>query len=455
MVRVFVGVQLVVFAGVVSGEVSRPELSGGTTTVFVEGRNAFATPLANISRATRRLHVVGNSFFNQNWVAAPASTVARDGLGPMFQARSCSACHFKDGRGRPPEGDEEMVSMLVRLSIAGTDASGGPLGHPVYGGQLNEHAIPGVKAEGRTTVCYEEEVGEFGDGGEYRLQRPVYTFDWAYGEVGDGLMFSPRVAPPVHGLGLLEAVAEEVVRAGADPGDSDGDGISGRVNEVWDVAVAGKRLGRFGWKAGQPSLRQQSARAFNGDIGITSAWFADENHSGVQGQQMVGLPESEQPEISEKLLDRVEVYMQTLAPPARRDVDDPEVVKGALLFEGLRCVACHVEEMRTAEEGVLEELAGQTIRPYSDLLLHDMGEGLADGRAEFMADGREWRTPPLWGIGLTEVVNGHTRFLHDGRARSLEEAVLWHGGEAEAARDGFRALGVAERAALVRFLESL
>ena len=188
-------------------------------------------------------------------------------------------------------------------------------------------------------------------------------------------------------------------RGFADPEDADSDGISGRPNEVWDVTSGAKRLGRFGWKAGQPSLLQQSAGAFNDDIGITSTLFPNKNHNTTQTTQIGELPVSEQPEITDRLLERVEVYMQTLAPPARRDVADPEVKRGAALFEELKCAVCHVPEMRTADKGFLEELAGQVIRPYTDLLLHDMGERLADGRPVFDADGQEWRTPPTWSLG--------------------------------------------------------
>lgn len=429
--------------------------SGGATTVMAEGRNAFAMPLANLSRETRRAHVVGNSFFNQNWVVAPSSTTARDGLGPHFQARSCSGCHFKDGRGRPPGEGESMVSMVLRLSVPGRDTGGGPLPHPVYGGQLNEHAIPGVTVEGTTSIRYGKIEGAYPDGTPYALRKPEYRIAWGSDPAGEDLMVSPRVAPPVHGLGLLEAVAEADVLAHADPEDTDGDGISGRPNRVWDVVAGTVALGRFGWKAEQPGIRQQTAGAFVGDIGITSSLFPDENHSAAQAAAMPVLPVAGGPEIDDRLLDRVVTYVRTLAPPARRDFDDPVVGRGEAHFTALGCARCHVPELQTADEASLSELAGQTIRPFTDLLLHDMGDGLADGRPAFEADGREWRTPPLWGIGLVETVNGHTLLLHDGRARGFEEAILWHGGEAEAARLAFMALPAEERAAVIRFLESL
>ncbi len=437
------------------------ELSGGDTTVFATGRNAFSMPLANISRQHRREHVVGNSFFNQNWVEAPSSTAGRDGLGPLFQARSCSGCHFKDGRGTPPEPGEPMVSMLVRLSVPGRDARAGVVSHEIYGDQLNERALPGITPEGRTKIRYEQVAGSYPDGTAYRLRRPTYQLEFAYGSPGDDLLMSPRVAQAVTGLGLLEAVPESAILALADPADSDADGISGRPNRVWDIATNTTVLGRFGWKSGQPSLLQQTASAFRGDIGITSDLCREENTTAGQlaAMEASDVPPaaltSEDPEIGEKTLDRVTTYLRTLAPPARRNHADPEVLRGKALFASLNCTACHTPTLRTAADAALPELADQTIHPYTDLLLHDMGADLADGRPEFEADGREWRTAPLWGIGLVEAVNGHTHFLHDGRARNLEEAVLWHGGEAAESRDAFKNLPADKRSDLLKFLNSL
>tara|TARA_B100000674_G_C37922578_1_gene953977 strand:- start:1168 stop:1938 length:771 start_codon:yes stop_codon:yes gene_type:complete len=256
---------------------------------------------------------------------------------------------------------------------------------------------------------------------------------------------------------LLAAVDDETLRAQADPNDLDGDGISGKVNTVWDYE--GKKLvtGRFGWKANQPSLRQQTAGAFVGDLGITSPLFPDENHttSYAELHKFVSMPNDEQPELTAKILQRVTAYLQTLAPPARRDVSDPTVRQGQRLFAAMKCASCHTPELKTGDFHELAELRNQTIRPYTDLLLHDMGKGLADGREDFEASGQEWRTPPLWGIGLQERVNGHTTLLHDGRARNLTEAILWHGGEAENSREQFLNSTKKERLALLSFLQSL
>ncbi|MDF1657260.1 MAG: di-heme oxidoredictase family protein, partial [Verrucomicrobiales bacterium] len=410
-------------------------LSGGETTVFQDGQNAFSLPLANISRENRRAHVIGNSFFNKNWVIAPASTTARDGLGPLFNARSCSECHLRDGRGAPPVGDEPLVGLLFRLSLPGKTETGGPFPVPSLGTQLGVRAIPGVEPEGNVRITYEEIEGTFADGNVYSLRKPRYEI-LAGTELPENLLISPRLALPVHGLGLLEAIPEEALLAAEDPDDKNGDGISGRANRVWNPETARVGTGRFGWKANQPTLRQQTASAFHGDIGITSAIHPQEALTESQFEKMSEVYIDPEPELDEKTLNRVVVYQQTLAPPARRDLKDPKVIRGKALFTQANCTACHTPEWQTAEAVPgIPELAGQTIRPYTDMLLHDMGPDLADGRPDFEASGSEWRTPPLWGIGLTEAVNGHTFFLHDGRARNLEEAILWHGGEAEASRE--------------------
>jgi CxxC motif-containing protein (DUF1111 family) len=428
-------------------------MQGGETTVFDAGVNAFSLAARNLDAARKDRFFVGNSLFNNNWVTAPSATTARDGLGPLFNARSCSACHFKDGRGRPPATGEELVSMLFRLSVPGAAPDGGPLPDPIYGGQLSGGSVLGVAAEGRGIVAYTEVRGAYPDGEPYSLLMPSYRVeDWAYGEPGAGLMISPRVAPAMPGMGLLEAIPEADILARADADDVDGDGISGRPNYVYDLRAEAPRLGRFGWKANQPTVEQQVAGAFVGDIGITSPLFPAEN--GTAPQQLGSRPGGGEPEIEEADLADVVAYARTLAVPARRDWQVPDVKKGSELFDALGCAACHVREQRTAASDI-PALSSQTIHPYTDLLLHDMGDSLSDGRPDYRAEGNEWRTPPLWGIGLVHAVNGHTRFLHDGRARSLEEAVLWHAGEGAAARARFRGLSPPDRRALIGFLQSL
>ncbi len=431
------------------------ELSAGAATVLDDSRNAFSLPVPGLSDAQKSAFAVGNSFFNLNWVAAPASTAARDGLGPLFNARSCSACHLHDGRSRPPEAGGAMSVMLLRVSVPGTNAHGGPLPHPVYGGQIQGRALPGVPAEADVMVDFEPVRGAFADGEAFELRRPKYSLrNLGYGPAGTNLLMSPRVAPAIIGLGLLEAVPAAQLTALADPDDRDRDGISGRLNQVWNVATQRHEPGRFGWKAEQPTVRQQVAGAFNGDMGLTTSLFAEENHTPAQ-PAAVQQPSGGSPEVSDLILDSVTFYSSALAVPARRSVDDAQVRRGEELFRTAKCAACHREQLTTGEVPGLPSHSRQTIRPYTDLLLHDLGEGLSDQRPSFAADGREWRTPPLWGVGLVPKVNGHTFLLHDGRARNFAEAILWHGGEAEQSREAFRQMPRADREALVKFLESL
>ncbi|MFO1069954.1 MAG: di-heme oxidoredictase family protein [Geminicoccaceae bacterium] len=425
-----------------------PDL-GGATTRMVTGDKAFTLLAANAQKAHQRPFFFGNRLFNTNWTIAPGSVASFDGLGPTFNRVSCSGCHVRDGRGRPPvDGDGPMESMLVRLS--GPDG----LPHPAYGDQLNDRAIPGVAPEGRTIIHWSPVEKRYADGTRYSLRWPRYeVVDLAYGPLGEGAMLSPRVAPAVIGLGLLEAVPEATLEALADPDDADGDGISGRVNRI-ATADGGTVAGRFGWKANVATLREQNAGAALGDIGITTPLSKGPNCQPGQAACLAAASGGE-PEMPAEFLDKLTLYTRLLAVPAQRDPDDPQVRRGEALFRTAGCAACHVPTLRTGPDAALPELASQTFHPFTDLLLHDMGPDLADGRPDHAASGSEWRTPPLWGIGLIEAVNGHTRLLHDGRARSVAEAILWHGGEGEAARERFRSMEAADRAALLAFVSSL
>lgn len=431
------------------------ELSGGETTVFETGQRAYSLSARNLRDARRDRFFVGNSMFNRGWVTAPSSTTGQDGLGPTFNANSCSSCHFKDGRGAPPAPSEEFVGLLVRLSIPGEDEHGGPVGDPNYGGQFNHRAILGVPAEGSSSVSYSELPGQFEDGTPFSLRQPSYDFtDLAFGPFAPGILFSARTAPFMIGLGLLEAVPEETLLALADEMDADGNGISGRPNRVWDPKSQSVTLGRFGWKANQPGLEQQNSGAFLGDLGITSPLGLAENCPPAQTACSEAVSGGS-PEIDQDKVDDVTYYSRLLAVPGRRAVNDAEVLRGKALFREAGCDGCHVPSLQTGVLDGFPEISGQSIRPYTDLLLHDMGEGLADQRPDFLATGNEWRTPPLWGIGLVSVVNRHTNFLHDGRARGLDEAILWHGGEAEAARQAFVSMSAQDRAALLSFVGDL
>ena len=429
------------------------ERLGGDTTAFSAGSNAFELSARNLKNEERRTFEVGDSFFNQNWVTAPASTEARDGLGPTFNAQACSSCHSHDGRARPPEDDTDPArGLLLRLSVPGP---GGPIDEPVYGGQLQDRAINGVPPEGRIGIHYEEVPGEYPDGTSYTLLDPTYVIlDPAFGPVDPEVMISPRIAPAVFGMGLLEAIPEERILALADPDDADGDGISGRPNMVLDMRTGETVLGRFGWKANQPTVLQQTAGAFHGDIGITSTLFPEENCPRAQAACREA-PNGGSPELPDERLSKIDFYVRTLAVPAMRNVDSSVVRRGADVFVEIGCATCHTPRHVTAEDYPTPPLQGQVIFPYTDLLLHDMGPGLADNRPDGLASGSEWRTPPLWGIGLVETVNGHTRFLHDGRARSIEEAILWHDGEGRASREAFKGLSREDIKAIIEFLRSL
>jgi CxxC motif-containing protein (DUF1111 family) len=440
---------------------------GGDATVEVAGSQAFGQPLPGMSGADQRTFAVGNSFFRDNWVTAPSSTEARDGLGPIFNAQSCSSCHFEDGRARPPEGpDDPERGLLLRISVPGEGPDAVPAPHPLYGDQIQDRAINGVPPEASIVITTEERAGTYSDGSGYTLAVPRYDVVDAEGRsvLGDEVMLSPRVAPAMFGVGLLEGVPDEVLVEMEDPDDADGDGISGRVHWLPDPAADADApddpdaptqgvAGRFGWKASVATVRDQSAAAFVGDIGITSSLHPDQPCTAVE-PECLAAPSGGDPEIGDERLDQVTFYARTLAVPARRDVGTDETDRGQELFEQTGCAACHAAELRTGPSDI-PALDGQVIRPYTDLLLHDMGPDLADERPDGDASGSEWRTPPLWGVGLVETVNGHTLFLHDGRARNLVEAILWHGGEAEAARDGFTDLSERDREALVTFLESL
>lgn len=435
------------------------ELLGGATTVFDVSGEAFSFPARNLTTELSNSFSLGNHFFRRNWVSAPASIAGNDGLGPTFNATSCDACHFKDGRGAPPTAPgERFVGLLVRLSVPGEDPHGGPLGEPNYGGQFNQNAILGVKAEGNVAVTYEEIAGSYADGEAYSLRRPSYAFsDLAFGPLANNVMTSPRVAQAIIGLGLLAAIPEETLRALSDEDDHNGDGISGRMNFVWNQREGRRTVGRFGWKANQPTVEQQVAGAFLGDIGITSALNPAENCPAAQAECASARSggETGAPELSEQKLVAVTHYNTTLAVPSRRDWNRADVRRGEQLFGEAGCAACHLPKVETGELAGFPALSNQLIRPYTDLLLHDMGPDLADGRADFLATGTEWRTAPLWGIGLQKVVNRHEFLLHDGRARGLAEAILWHGGEATLSRDAFRAMGNVDRAAVLAFLKDL
>ena len=426
---------------------------GATDSGPAASTTAYSVQATALNAAQRQLFHKGEAEFRSRWV--PLFNIGGNwGRGPTSNAEACSDCHAGNGRGRAPESeDERLTSMLLRLSLSGTDARGGPLPHPAYGLQLQEQGVLGkVPPEGRVAIAWQEHQVPLAGGEIANLRRPQVRIEApGFGPTGD-LLTSARVAPPVFGLGLLEAVTEETLIRVAQTQMRMGYG--GRLNRVWDEQAQAHRPGRFGWKATQPAITQQAAAAFLADIGVTTPLYPEQNcplpQLACRDQPSPSGPEQNQP-----AFDALVFYLRALAAPARRNPRDPEVMRGEALFARAQCVVCHLPELRTGDYPPLPQLANLVIRPYTDLLLHDMGDGLADHRPEYRAGGRDWRTPPLWGLGLSGKVNGNATLLHDGRARNVTEAILWHGGEAAAAREIYRKLPKADRAALAAFLDSL
>lgn len=449
-----------------SGFVPGEELPGGKATSrrSAANANAFSHASGNISFEREFEFKIGNGIFKKLWVSAPASTNSSDGLGPLYNARACQRCHLKDGRGHPPENaSDNAVSMLVRVGIPSSGDNPPVKPDPVYGGQIQDFAIQGHKPEARIELDYEEFAVELSGGETVMLRRPKLKLaDLAYGAMHPDARLSARIANQMIGLGLLERISASDIVANADPDDADGDGISGRPNMVMNIEAGMVEPGRFGWKAGQPTVRQQSAAAFSGDMGLSTSLITPgagdcmEPQAACLKAKTGADPARGNVEVPDEMLDLVAFYARNLAVPKRTGARSDQVLAGKVLFSSAGCAACHVPSYKTLNSrDVAPEQRAQTIWPYTDLLLHDMGEGLADGLPEGQALGREWRTAPLWGIGATETVSGHTLFLHDGRARNLTEAILWHGGEARAARDAFAAMTPKERADLIAFVNSL
>lgn len=426
--------------------------SGGehfTTTDF--GENTFGQQGSHLTREESRSFVFGNSLFRRNWVEAPASVTSLDGLGPLFNARSCGGCHFKDGRAAPfDEFAVRKPGILWRISVNGNQP------HPMYGSQIQDFSLQKIKAEGNVETTYETVRGTYADGTPYELLKPVIELkNLGYGEIQEKFALSTRIAPHLAGLGLLEAIPQAEIMTLADEFDQNNDGISGKIRFVKDRATNTQAIGRFGWKNEQPNISQQSAAAFAGDMGLTTNLFPNTDFTDAQKKIYPNVIQGGYPEVTDFQLKEMVIYLQALSVPAKRNTETKEYLQGQKLFRNIGCNSCHVEKYTTKSGNNIPSLDNQTIFPFTDLLLHDMGEGLADMDAGFNAEFRkEWRTPPLWGIGLIPNVNKHTRLLHDGRARNVEEAILWHGGEAEQANNQFKQLTKKERENLIFFVNN-
>ena len=445
-------------------EALRPDpteaLQGGQgTTRLVADTNAFSHVVGHAGDSDELNFKVGNGIFRKIWVAAPASTAASDGLGPHFDARGCQACHIKDGRGNRGAGAFVDDTHVIALLASGPSPSDAQLAstHPQFGHQFQRRAIVGHKAEGQARLDYIDTPVMLADGLIVTLKRPNLVLS---ADIGAGYFTSRRVANPVFGLGLIAAISDEDILANVRLDSPDPDGVSGRAHWV-TLGDGSTRLGRFGWKAESPSLDHQIAKAFSLDMGLSSgarpAPFGD--CTAVQIPCRAG-PHGDRDsfdshEVSQTMLALVRAYVETLAVPVRRNHAAQGVLQGKAIFHDIGCASCHTPKYETRENADNPLNSSQTIWPYSDFLLHDMGRDLSDSPTAENTLAHEWRTPPLWGLGLTKTVNPNAGFLHDGRAETILEAVLWHGGEAQPARDRVQALEPTDREALLAFLESL
>ena len=459
---------------------------GGDTGIAITSSESYSKPSSNLPASRKGNFFIGNAFFKQPWVIAPASTDSRDGLGALFNVAACQSCHVKDGRGHAPmTSRDDADSLLIRLAMPATtdeqrqqlqDSMIEKVAHPMYGGQLQDRGIQGVPAEARISVKWTDKPVTFADGHIETLRAPTFTLiNPGYGAFDEELMVSPRIALPMIGLGLLEQIPDaDIKNQAVSASSNDANAISGKFNWVLDPQTGKTALGRFGWKAGQTRLVTQNQSAFNEDMGLTSNIRPLESCTPLQTaclKATTGADEqgnSKPPvEVSDEVVKFVEFYTRNLAVPHRREADSELVLAGKKHFYDMGCQSCHTPryQLPKTDDDHLEQ-HGQVIYPYTDLLLHDMGDDLADrtiagklppkdAQVEFLANSYEWRTPALWGIGLAQTVDPQATFLHDGRARTLIEAVLWHGGEAKAQQQKVLKLDKQGRAELNAFLQSL
>ncbi len=456
---------------------------GGDSGISISSAESYSKPSSNLAASRKGSFFIGNAFFKQPWVVAPASTDSRDGLGALFNVAACQSCHVKDGRGHAPmTADDDADSLLIRLSMPATtdeqrqqlqDSLIEKVVHPMYGGQLQDRGIQGVPAEARIAVQWTDKSVTFADGYVETLRAPTFNLTKpGYGAFDDDMMVSPRVALPMIGLGLLEQIPDNDIKKQAS--DSSNGDISGKFNWVMDPQTGKRALGRFGWKAGQTKLITQNQSAFNEDMGLTSNIRPNESCMPTQTACLNAATGADEQgngkspvEVNDEVAKFVEFYTRNLAVPHRRNADDKLVLAGKKRFYDMGCQSCHTPryQLPKTDDDHLEQ-HGQVIYPYTDLLLHDMGDDLADrtiagklppksAQVEFLANSYEWRTPALWGVGLAQTVDPQATFLHDGRARTLMEAVLWHGGEAEKQKQQVLKLDKQGRAELNAFLKSL
>jgi len=425
-------------------------LSGGAATVFDVSSKAFTNMIEGLDGRNAIVHEMGDAAFERTFVAPPSPVFT--GLGPIFNNISCVNCHRNDGEGIPTAGFSNS-GLLMRISQPGTDTHGGPLAIPGFGAQIQDQSVFGAKPEANIDISYTDVQVTYPDGSVTVLRKPTYTLKNPYIPLTTGYMLSPRLAPPLVGMGLLEKVTESTILSFVDADDKNDDGITGKANYVYNPYTKQTEIGRFGLKANTSTLAVQIATAYQQDMGVTSYVQTEES---AFGQEQLNIVTGDvQPELPDTILNHVIFYVKTLAVPARRNVTDENIKQGALLFNQVNCSGCHRPTMQTGVDITLSQISSQRIHPYTDLLLHDMGDGLADSRPDYLATGREWRTQPLWGIGLLQKTTGTPYYLHDGRARTAEEAILWHDGEAKKSKEQFMQLSKAERDKVLNFLQSL
>ena len=448
-----------------------PQTAKATKVVLPQ--DVYKQPVTGLTPKQLKQFKEGEKVFNNFWMAVnnpiipltwdlslPGPAGAEWGLGPMFMATNCAACHVNAGRGRAIDASGSLaVQHVLRLSVPGQDAHGGPNPHPNYGTEIQMFDIVTRKdksaraGEAEVFIDWVTQKFSFADGETLELRQPkVRVENLNFGPLGEGTMLSLRNSQAMMGVGLLEAVSDKDILKLAEMQKTKG--LNGRPNYVRDDIRQQTSMGRFGWKANQPSVRQQIAAAFSSDMGINSALYPETQCTAVQKECLEAI-RHDKPELRPELWEAITTWAMSLDAPVQRDKDKPEVKRGEQLFVDSGCAACHVPELKTSQFDALPQLANRKIRPFTDLLLHDMGPDLADGRPDYKAGAADWRTAPLWGIGLSRQVSASTSFLHDGRARNLQEAIVWHGGEAKPARDKFTTMPKAQRSDLLAFLESL
>jgi len=432
-------------------------------------KNAFQHPFKKLSAEQKFNHSLGRSLFEKFWVASPSSTTASDGLGPLYNARSCHSCHLNNAKGHAPANLQSAVSVpsfFVRLKRwprpDGFDPKKAVSGDPIYGTQLQTLSTTQLVPEADLVVKYDYLDLMFEDKTPIQLRKPTYTLNnLGYGAFSKDTVLSGRVSPALMGVGLIDALDDKTIEHNADENDLDQDGISGRSNQVWDKINQTWRLGRFGWKATVATLSEQNQSAFNGDLGLSTPLVTSAYGDCTQAQvACLSLANGNSAhldnlEVSEQMMSLVNQFSALSAPSKIRNLANDQFMQGKSVFDQLNCAACHIPKMKTGLVTDYKVLSNRTFFPFSDFLLHDMGAGLADTGNEFNAKEQEWRTTPLWGNSLNKTTSGRQSYLHDGRARNLIEAIAWHGGEAQQSQEAFLSLTTKQRNDLLYFLESL